>query len=352
MRDRQGLTSWGVILAVSAGAGILFNIAVMANGRPMIGAVFGLFVATPMIAYARGLFLGGLHERLRRLPFPLYAPLSILIYASQIVVASAIAGGLLWSLGFMRGESFRQSIEVPWADVIYALIFLAIIMFVMRIKDLIGGDVFLSLLTGRYHKPVAEERIFLFVDVVGSTQFAERFGGLRAQEYLASFFGAIAGPVRRYQGSIDDYVGDLAIITWPLRRGAEDGRCLRCVFAIQDEIEKEAQSWQSRFGSVPRFRAALHGGEVVAGEIGVDRHKISYFGDTVNMTARLETLCRELGKPYLVSADLLSRIPALSAEMRVVDLGAHEVRGSNRSLAVAALTRTPRESVERELVAA
>jgi adenylate cyclase len=352
MPDRHRLTTWATILAISAAAGIFFNLVVVANGRPMMGAVFGLFVATPMIAFARGLFLGGLHERLRRLAFPLYAPLSILIYASQIVVASAIAGGLLWSLGFMRSDSFWRAIEVPWTDVIYALIVLAVIMFVLRIRDLIGGEVFLSLLTGRYHKPVAEERIFLFVDVVGSTQFAERFGGLRAQEYLASFFGAIAGPVRRYQGSIDDYVGDLAIITWPLPRGAEDGRCLRCIFAIQEEIEKQAQFWQSHFGIVPRFRAALHGGEVVAGEIGVDRHKISYFGDTVNMTARLEALCRELGKPYLISADLLSRIPALPAEMRVVDLGAHEVRGSNRPLAVAALTREPRESAEPALIAA
>jgi adenylate cyclase len=352
MMHRQRITTWAVILAISACAGVFFNMVVVANGRPMMGAVFGLFVATPMIAFARGLFLGGLHERLRRLPFPLYAPLSILIYAAQIVVASAIAGGVLWSLGFMRGDSLLHSIEVPWTDVVFALIILGIFMFVMRVRDLIGADVFLSLLTGRYHKPVAEERIFLFVDVVGSTQFAERFGGLRAQEYLASFFGAIAGPVRRYQGSIDDYVGDLAIITWPLRRGAKDGRCLRCVFAIQEEIERQAQAWQSRFGLVPRFRAALHGGEVVAGEVGIDRHKISYFGDTVNMTARLEALCRDLGNPYLISADLLSRIPVLPPEMCVIDLGAHEIRGSNRPLAVAALTRTRDESVERKLVAA
>ena len=109
------------------------------------------------------------------------------------------------------------------ADVIYSLAILAIITFMLRVKDLIGGEAFLSLLNGRYHKPVSEERIFLFIDVVGSTQFAERFGDLRAQEYLGRFFAALAGPVRKHRGEIDDYVGDLAIITWPLRRGRRGG---------------------------------------------------------------------------------------------------------------------------------
>jgi adenylate cyclase len=345
MPDRSRLLTWAAILSVSAAAGIFFNAFVMANGRLMVGGVFGLFIGVPMIAFSRGLFLAGLHDKLRRLPFPLYAPLTLLIYVSQIILSSAIAGGLLWSLGAMGKESFRNAVEVSPADLAYALSVLAIIMFVMRIRDLIGGEVFLNLLTGRYHKPVAEERIFLFIDVVGSTQFAERYGDLRAQEFLASFFATLAGPVRRYRGAIDDYVGDLAIITWPLRRGIENARALRCVFAILDEIKKEAPLWLTRFGAVPRFRAALHCGPVVAAEIGVDRHKISYFGDTVNVTARLETLCRNLDAPILISAELLSRIAGLPAGICAVDLGAHEVRGRDRPLEVAALRPVPREAL-------
>jgi adenylate cyclase len=88
---------------------------------------------------------------------------------------------------------------------------------------------------------------------------------------------------------------------------------------------------------VPRFRAALHGGQIVAGEIGVDRRKIAYFGDTVNTTARLENLCRELDSPILISAELLSRIPSLPREVRATHLGSHDVRGRDHPIAVASL---------------
>ena len=86
---------------------------------------------------------------------------------------------------------------------------------------------------------------------------------------------------------------------------------MSCVFALLRQIKRRQVLPAIRFGTVPRFRAALHGGSVVAAEIGVDRHKIAYFGDTVNTTARLETLCRDLDEPILISAELLSRITAL-----------------------------------------
>jgi adenylate cyclase len=341
MRQPGKLAIWAAILLLCAASGVFFSLAIMRQGHPMIGAVFGLFTGVPMLAFMRGSFLPGLQERLRRLAFPLYAPASLAIYVLMIVVSSAVAGGLLWTSGLWtllhNSGSLLDAIVVSPADIIYSLSILAIILFMLRVKDLIGGEVFLSLLTGRYHRPKPEERIFLFIDVVGSTQFAERFGDLRTQEYLGRFFASLAKPVRRYRGSIDDYVGDLAIVTWPLQRGVDEARCVSCVFALLRQIQKEAQFWQSRFGTVPRFRAALHGGSVVAAEIGVDRHKIAYFGDTVNTTARLETLCRDLDEPILISAELLSRITALPADVRATNLGSHALRGRDQKLAIAAL---------------
>jgi adenylate cyclase len=351
MTEPRKLVSWAAIVLIGATTGAFFNLVFMGNGRPMIGAVFGIIVGVPMFAFMRGLILRHLQSRLRRLPFPLYAPATLAIYVVLIVLSTEFAGALLWSLGVLP-EPFLVAVSVSRGDVIYALAILAIIMLMLRVKDLIGGEVFLSLLNGRYHKPVSEERIFLFIDVVGSTQFAERFGDLRTQEYLGRFFAALAEPVRRCRGAIDDYVGDLAIVTWPLQRGVEDARCVRCVFALLEQISREAKTWQSEFGIVPRFRAALHGGSVVAGEVGVDRRKIAYFGDTVNTTARLETLCRELDAPILISAELLSRIPALPADMRATYLGSHDVRGRNQKLTVAALTSVPNRAVEPTRIAA
>jgi adenylate cyclase len=91
-----------------------------------------------------------------------------------------------------------------------------------------------------------------------------------------------------------------------------------------------------------RIRAALHGGPVVTAEVGVDRHKIAYFGDAVNVTARLEALCRTLDAPVLISGDLLAKLPRLPDGVRARPLGEHAVRGRDQVLAVAALEQAPR----------
>ncbi len=211
------------------------------------------------------------------------------------------------------------------------------LVFVVRMRDLIGAEIFVNLMIGRYHRPVEEERIFLFVDVVGSTAYAETHGDLKAQAYLGAVFATIAEPVRRCQGSTDDFVGDMALITWPMGRGLKEARCVACIFAIRESLARDAEAWIQRFGTVPEIRAALHGGSVVAAEVGVDRHKIAYFGDAVNVTARLEALCRTLDAPNLISpiswpgsaACRPASAPAPSASIRSA--------GRDRTLAVAAL---------------
>ena len=180
--------------------------------------------------------------------------------------------------------------------------------------------------------------MFLFIDLVGSTSFAEEFGDLRAQQFLSALFTAFAKPVRQYRGTIDDYVGDAAIITWPMTRGLRQDNCVKCAFAIVDAIEADADKWLQKFGRVPRLRIALHGGPIVTAEVGVDHHKIAYFGDTVNTTARLESLSRTLGVPILISSDLAKRLD-FSGDIKAEYLGQHALKGRGQSLGVMALTR-------------
>ncbi len=227
---------------------------------------------------------------------------------------------------------------MPFNVFMYALGVCAVVIFVLRVRELLGRDVFLSMFSGRYRTPVQEERIFLFIDLVDSTPFAEKHGDLRAQQLLNSLFAAFAEPVRRNKGAIDDYVGDLAIITWPLARGLKDGRCVRCIFDILNDIEADAESWLKQYGQVPRLRAALHGGFVITAEIGVDHHKITYFGDTVNTTSRLESLCKTLNRPVLISSELAQRL-TLPERISAQDLGVHALKGRGQGLGVMTLAQ-------------
>ena len=92
----------------------------------------------------------------------------------------------------------------------------------------------------------------------------------------------------------------------------------------------------------------LHGGVIITAEIGVDHHKIAFFGDTVNTTARLESLCKSLGKQVLISSELAQRIK-LPKTLDIEDLGAHAVKGRGQTLGVMALKQLQKVEVVQRL---
>ncbi|KQP61399.1 adenylate cyclase [Methylobacterium sp. Leaf399] len=329
---------WVVILLACGGAGLLYNMLFAAGATPLAGLAYGLAVGGTVLAFDRGLILAGLQARMRRLPAWFYVPAAEIAYVLMIALGIAVGGVVVWALGLTH-DSLADAVRITPRVLAYSLAVSALLVFVIRMRDLIGGEVFVNFLVGRYHRPVREERIFLFLDVVGSTAFAETHGDLKAQAYLGAIFAAMAEPVRRNLGSTDDYIGDMAMITWPMERGLKRGRCVACVFDVLDRLEAEAEIWKARFGTVPRLRAALHGGSVVTAEVGVDRHKIAYFGDTVNVTARIETLCRPLGTEILISDDLLARLGGLPPGISARSLGAHALRGRGAPLSVSTLER-------------
>jgi adenylate cyclase len=335
MQRRQ---AWFLVAAplIGALAGLLFWFIFSEVGTPIGSVVRGILVGTLILYYERGLLLPRWRNRIRRAATPLFALVTLATYAAMIVIGNVAAGFVLHH-GFKLMESTRAAIMLTQSGFLYALCASAIVIFVLRVRDLIGPSVFFNLLLGLYHRPIAEERIFLFIDIVGSTAFAARHGDLATQSYLGRFFETLALPVRRWDGSIDEYVGDMAMVTWPIARGAKNAACLRCVFEFEAAIRREAAEWERCHGEVPRFRAALHCGPVVTAEIGLDRHKIAYFGDVVNATARLEALSKRLDRSVLASSNLLAQIGRLPSDLTSDDLGTHAMRGRDEPLRVAAI---------------
>ncbi len=325
-------------MLVMAGSGVLYSVMFFQDSRPLIGAVFALCMGMPIIAFERKVIFRELRNRVEALPTLTFFLAELFIYEVLMSIGFAAAGLSLWGTGIVIPHSWVDMVVLPFNAFLYALAVCSLMIFVLRVRELLGREVFTSMLISRYRKPVSEERVFLFIDLVDSTTFAEKHGDLRAQQMLSSLFAAFAEPVRKYKGTIVDYVGDAAIITWPLDRGVKFARCVNCIFDIISAIEADAESWLTTYGQVPRLRAALHGGSIITAEIGVDHHKITYFGDTINTASRLESLCKTLNRSVLISTDLAQRIQ-LPTKVVAEDLGQHAVKGRGQSLGVISLVK-------------
>jgi class 3 adenylate cyclase len=150
----------------------------------------------------------------------------------------------------------------------------------------------------------------------------------------------VTEPVLDADGEIYQYAGDEVVVTWPLATGVRAASCVRCFFAIRDAIAAQAARYQRDFGTVPRFRAGLHGGAVTAGELGDLRQQIVFVGDVLNAAARLEEYAKRAGLDLVVSGALLQRL-ALPPEVQATRVGELVLRGKDERVAAYGLSRSP-----------
>jgi adenylate cyclase len=214
-----------------------------------------------------------------------------------------------------------------------------VINFIGQVNRLLGRGVMVRLILGRYHRPREEVRIFLLIDLRGSTEITERLGNLRYHGFLRRFISDVTTSAMRYGGEVHRYVGDEVILTWKERRGLKDAACLESVFAMADTFEAEGDEYMADFGVVPSIWASLHLGPVVTGEIGYFKHEIAYLGDTLNTSARIEEACRQFQRPFLASADMVKALE-LPSGVLAESLGPIELRGLESSIELFAITRT------------
>ena len=268
--------------------------------------------------------------------WPLLMDLAVRSAAMAVVIALAVLG--------LEPLLHWHRIEAHWLvdtfPTIVAIAFFAALLVgaIFELTRLVGSRVLFNVALGRYRTPVREERVLMFLDLAGSTSLAEAMGELRVQGLLTRFFFDIDDPIVAHGGEVHAYVGDEVIVTWPLDERMSGGRCIDCFFAIADSIAERADSYRQEFGIVPSFRAGLHAGHVVISECGSSRRQLAYFGDTVNVTARLQEHCKEVGRNLLVSSDLLGHMK-LKPAFAVEPLGQARLRGRAAAIEVFAVER-------------
>ncbi len=223
------------------------------------------------------------------------------------------------ALPILFGDTFRQ-------DLVFTVLVVVAFNFVIGVNALLGGRVLLNFFLGRYYRPIEEKRVFMFLDIAGSTAVAEQLGDIVFHRFVNQVFADATRPTLETGGEIYKYLGDGMIVTWPLSVGVQEAACLVCYLDIVDALQAK-QAWYAReFGIMPRVRAGLHAGSVVTGEMGRAKQEIVFIGDTVNTAARLEAACAERDEQVLLSGDLMDLL-SVPEDVSVKTLGSERLRG-------------------------
>lgn len=211
-------------------------------------------------------------------------------------------------------------------------------LFYSAISENLGHNMLRNFITGKYHAPVEEKRIFMFLDMKSSTTIAEKLGHVAYFELLSKYYEVMARPIIDHYGEVYQYIGDEVVVTWEFKRGIADCRCIECFFSIKQAMTKTREAFEKKYGVYPDFKAGMHLGEVTTGELGALKKEIVYTGDVLNTSARLQSLCAQYGYDLIISSNLWNEVNCHSG-YRPDQLGKVDLKGKHQKMEILGLNK-------------
>ncbi|MFZ2511131.1 MAG: adenylate/guanylate cyclase domain-containing protein [Gordonia sp. (in: high G+C Gram-positive bacteria)] len=148
----------------------------------------------------------------------------------------------------------------------------------------------------------------IFVDLTGSTSFATQRDPQETAAVLNVFFSVVARVVQTYDGLINKFEGDAALIVFGAPTPHDDpaGAALAAARELAAALgETVPLEWGMGIGY----------GTVFAGNIGAaSRYEYTVIGDSVNEAARLSDRAKESVAPVCASGDAIAAASAAEAE--------------------------------------
>jgi class 3 adenylate cyclase/tetratricopeptide (TPR) repeat protein len=164
----------------------------------------------------------------------------------------------------------------------------------------------------------------LFCDFTDSTSLAERIGPEAMHRLLDEFFELALAEVHRYEGTINQFLGDgfMALFGAPLAREDHARRGVLAALGLRAALRERALGAPHRRLDLD-VRMGINTGLVVVGKIGHNlRMDYTAVGDTTHVAHRLEQMA-EPGS--IMIAEATHRL--VRGYVRVEDLGAQTLKG-------------------------
>ncbi len=172
----------------------------------------------------------------------------------------------------------------------------------------------------------------VFIDIVGFTALSEIMTPKQVGELLSDFYGAVAETVELYQGTIDKFIGDCAMIIFGIAKEDDQHAFHAIAYCV---FFRKLMTLLNRLrivqGKLPvHFRIGINTGDMLAGYIGsTERVQYTVVGDAVNIASRLCSAA--VSDQILITEDTL-RVPALADKLNVTAYESIQVRNKSNPL--------------------
>ena len=162
-----------------------------------------------------------------------------------------------------------------------------------------------------------------FSDLRESTALSISMGREAYLVYLNAYFNCVAGAILEQGGEVLRFIGDAALAIFPVGRDGAAAACRQALAAARAAGERVAENNRKHPQRAPiRYGIGLHRGEVTYGNIGVpQRLEFTVIGSAANTAARVESMCKALGRNVIVSAAF-----AGACAERLEPLGRHRLK--------------------------
>jgi adenylate cyclase len=315
--------------------GIEYNL-----GRSLLVSVIVVIISGAAIASFEILYFNRL---LRRQPFGKTLILKTSFYLLNIFLFTSIAILIIASIGLDK-PLFHPAVFDAYTSylgnrtslllMIYWGLAVMSGLFVLQISDKLGQGVLINFLLGKYHQPKEEMRIFMFLDLKASTPFAEEHGHVKYSRLIQDCFYDLTDIVIKRNALVYQYVGDEVVLTWDVEKGVKDNNCIATFFDFDRALKGRDEYYLKNYGRSPEFKAGIHYGEAVITELGGVKKEIAYHGDTLNTASRIQSVCNEMKKCLLVSADLLGILydPEIDQKYKIESKGVVQLKGKRHHI--------------------
>lgn len=147
--------------------------------------------------------------------------------------------------------------------------------------------------------------VILYADLWNFTPIAEKEGPVSTIGLLNRYYALWDIVSRRHNGIVEQFVGDTAIVVFGLMGEADaHDSAVSCAHDFLNQfVYFQEELVEHRLPLVKHIGIGIHAGQIAAGTLtGASGHsRVAVVGESVNVAARLDSLCREFKQDLLIS---------------------------------------------------